>query len=56
MEDAVDIVKVLPYKLAHLIVVRDHFESAVVGLVVSHGPLDTAIIHKGPHNIGDLRL
>jgi hypothetical protein len=56
MENAVDVVEVLPYKPAHLIVVRDRLESAVNGLVASCGPLDATIIHKGPCNIRDFRL
>jgi hypothetical protein len=52
MENAVDVVEVLPHKLAHLIIIEDCFESTVVGLIVSCRPLDATIVHKGPCNIG----
>src|SRR5487761_1177110 len=56
VEDAVYIVKVLPDEAAHLIVLGDCLESAVVGLVASRRPFDAAVVHKGPRDIGDLRL
>jgi hypothetical protein len=56
MEDAVDVIEVLPHKPAHLIVVGDRFKSAIVSLVASCRPLDATIVHKGPSNVGDLGL
>ena len=50
------IVKVLPDKAVHLIVLGDCLKSTVVSLVASCRSFDAAVIHKRPHNFGDLRL
>jgi len=48
----VDVVEMFPDEATHLIVVGDCLKSTVVCLVSSRGPLDAAVIHEGPGDVG----
>ena len=56
VEDAVDVGEVLPDEFADAGVVGNCVIAAAGDLVVRCRTLDAAIIHKGPHDVGDLQL
>ena len=56
MDDAVEVLKVLPDKVADTAVLWDCLEGAVGGLVSHCGTSDGDVINVGDHVLGNLQL
>ena len=56
VENAMYIVKMLPDEASYLGVSRDHLEPTILSFIMSRGPLDTGVVHKGLHGVQNLRF
>jgi hypothetical protein len=54
VENAVEVEEMFPDESSYIMVLRDHLILPTIDLILCHGPLDAAVIHIWPGDMGDL--